>query len=147
MPWFRTERSRVADELEKLYAEYLRLCAQLEAHAEVVPYPQVGTRLAEIRVAEEENAKRLAARLSALGRHPSPSNGARLRGGRNAWERLVGTLEDYRGLLRQLGHLAARWDDEHPEDAELVEALRASALQHRDALGDLVARSDPHALD
>jgi hypothetical protein len=147
VPWFRTDRNRVADELEKLYGEYLRLCAQLEAQAEIVPYAHVGERLAEIRANEEKNAGQLARRLTELGRQPSPNGSRTLRGGRNSWERLVATLEDYRALLRQLGQLGTRWDDESPDDAALVGRLRDNALQHREILVDLVARSDPHALD
>jgi hypothetical protein len=147
VPWFRTDRNRVADELEKLYGEYLRLGAQLEAHGEIVPYAHVGERLAAIRTTEEKNAGQLAQRLAELGRHPSPNGAGILHGGRNSWERLVATLEDYRALLRQLGHLGARWDDDSPDDAALVGRLRDSALQHREILIDLVARSDPHALD
>ncbi|MEW6270527.1 MAG: hypothetical protein AB1689_14655 [Thermodesulfobacteriota bacterium] len=147
MSWFRSEEDRVADELQTLQAEYRRLARQLESHVEVAPYPQVGERLQRLLEGEERNARTVAERLAALGRHPRENGIERIRGGRNAWERLVVMLEDYRALLRRLSSLWVRWDDEHPQDAALVRALRDSATEHREAIVDLIARSDPHAVN
>lgn len=147
MSWFQSEHEVVAGELQTLHAEYRRLSHQLESHAEVAPYPHVGDRLQEILQAEDANARRVQERLAALGRHLREEGVGQIRGGRNSWERLVVTLEDYRALLRRLSALWVRWDDEHPEDAALVRNLRDSAVEHREALVDLVARADPHAID
>ncbi len=147
MPWFRTDDERVADELETARGEILRLRRQLEAHAELAPYPQVAERLLELQRAEEANARVLAERLIALGRPAPVDRLGPVRGGRNAWERMAVTLEDYRSLLRRLTQLWVRWDDEHPEDAALVRRVLDSATADRDAVVDLLARSDPHAID
>lgn len=147
MPWFRTESERVADELEKAHDEMLRIVRQLDAHAEAAPYPQVAERLNEIRGAEEKSARAFAERMITLGRDPSPVASGDIRGGRNSWERLVGDVADYRALLRLLSQLWVRWDDEHPEDAALVRQALDESTRSRDALNDLVARADPHALD
>jgi hypothetical protein len=145
--WFKSEEDRVADELQALQAEYRRLARQLEAHAEAAPYPHIGDKLQSLLQVEEGNARTLAERLAVLGRHPRENGAGPIRGGRNSWERLVVMLEDYRALLRRLSALWVRWDDEHPRDAALVRALRDSATEHREAIVDLIARSDPHAID
>lgn len=145
--WFKSEHDRVADELEKLYSEYRRLGRQLEADAEAAPYPHVGDRLQELVRAEERNARRVSERLAVLGRHAPEDGLGPIRSGRNSWERLVAMVEDYRSLVRLLATLRTRWDDESAEDARLVGTLRDSAAAHREAILDLVARSDPHAID
>jgi hypothetical protein len=147
VPWFRTEDERVADALEKTHDEILRIARQLDAHAELAPYPQVSTRLHEIRAAEEKSARAIADRMIALGRQPSTHASGAVRGGQSCWARLVVDVEDYRSLLRQLSQLWVRWDDEHPEDAALVRRVLDESTISRDALNDLVARSDPHAFD
>jgi hypothetical protein len=143
--WFRTEESRVADELEALYAEYRRLERQLGEHAERAPYPHVAQRLKALLATEGENAASVAARLAELGRYAETNLSAVLRDGASSWERLLGTLEDYRSLIRQLGQLKARWDDERPEDAVLISGLRDQATRNRSEISDLIARADPHA--
>ena len=148
MAWFRTEKQRVADELDALSTQYRRLLRQLEMHASRAPYPQVGERLRDLLAAEDANRNRIVARLQALGRRASEKNGAdEIRGGRNSWERLIANLEEYRALVRRLSELELRWHDHHPEDAEFMRGLREAALRHRDTIVDLIARSDPHAID
>jgi hypothetical protein len=145
MSFFQSEHERVAGELQSLHGEYRRLARQLEAHVDEAPYPQVADRLRGLVGEEEANARRIADRLVALGRHLRDEGAGPIRGGHTAWARLVVTLEDYRALLRRLSGLWTRWDDENPEDAALVHQLRDSAVAHREAVVDLLARSDPHA--
>ncbi len=145
--WFESDRDRVSRELQRLHAQYRHLARVLEAHAQAAPYPQVAERLQALLRDEERNARAIADRLAELGRHPLDNGAGPPPGGRNSWERLVGLLEEYRALVRRLSTLWVRWDDEAPEDAALVRTLRDSATRHRDAIGDLVARSDPHAID
>lgn len=145
MSWFQTEHERVAGELQSLHAEYRRLVRQLESHIEAAPYPHVGELLQAILQDEDRNAQVIAQRLEALGRHLREDGAGDIKGGHNSWARLVVLLEDYRALLRRLSALWVRWDDEHPEDARLVRDLRESAVEHREAIVDMVARADPHA--
>jgi hypothetical protein len=145
MSFFQSEHERVAGELQSLHGEYRRLARQLEAHVDEAPYPQVADRLRSLLGEDDANARRIEERLVELGRHLRDDGAGPIRGGRNAWERLVVTLEDYRALLRRLSGLWTRWDDEHPEDAALVHQLRDSAVAHREEVVDLLARSDPHA--
>ena len=43
--------------------------------------------------------------------------------------------------------LVVRWEDEHPEESQLLTVVRDRAAANRAVVGDLLARSDPHALD
>lgn len=147
MGWFTTERSAVADEWEALYGEYRRLERQLDEHAEKAPYPQVASRLKALLGSEGENAASVSARLAVLGRYAESDAAAQLRDGCNSWERLSGTLDDYRALIRTLGQLLVRWDDESPEDAILVRDLRERAQFGRMEISDMISRADPHALN
>jgi hypothetical protein len=145
--WFESESEQVAHELQELHTQYRHLVHRLEAYAEAAPYPHVTERLQVLVRVEEDNARAIAERLAVLGRHPLDDGDGHVRGGRNSWERLVALLEEYRALARRLSALWVRWDDEQPEDAALVRTLRDSASRHREEVVDLVARSDPHALD
>jgi hypothetical protein len=147
MAWFKSEEESASDALLEIFVACSSLARQLAEHADRAPYPQVTARLREIVAQQEENLRRLSARLAVLGRN-APENGRHaIRDGRSAWERLRVSLEDYRILIRKLAQLKARWDDERPEDAALVAALRDNAVAHREVLVDLLARSDPHAHD
>jgi hypothetical protein len=137
----------VADELQELHAAYAGLARQLAADADCAPYAHVAERLKQLEMAEERNALAVSERLAVLGRHAGENGTPPLRPGRNAWDRLVVLLEGYRDLIRRLTGLMVRWDDERPEDAALVRDLRDHAMSHRAVVSDLMARSDPHALD
>jgi hypothetical protein len=147
MSWFRSEDERAADALLELHGTCKRLARQLEEHADRAPYPQFAERLREIVAQQEDNALKLSARLAELGRNATENGAGPTRDGRSSWDRLRLSLEDYRGLIRQLSQLKARWDDERPADAALVAELRDRSLAHREVLVDLLARSDPHAFD
>ena len=135
------------DEWEALYGEYRRLERQLDEHAEKAPYPQVASRLKALLGSEGENAASVSARLAVLGRYAESDAATQLRDGCNSWERLSGTLDDYRALIRTLGQLLVRWDDESPEDAILVRDLRERAQFGRMEISDMISRADPHALN
>lgn len=145
--WFKTDSDRVADGLEAAHDEILRLARQIEYHSELAPYPFMAERLKRISDDEERNARRIGERLMALGRQPLASSAGAIRTGRNSWERLIQDSDDYRALLRRLSQLWVRWDDESSEDAAVVRSVLDASTRNRDDLNDLVARSDPHALD
>lgn len=147
MSWLRTEPADVADELEKVYAQLRGLAHLLERQADRAPYPFITERLEALGAGEEECARAVAERLARLGRHAEDGEAQPDVRGRNCWERLVRLQDAYRELLRQLKVLVVRWEDEHPEESQLLTVVRDRAAANRAVVGDLLARSDPHALD
>ncbi|MDG2307424.1 MAG: hypothetical protein P8R42_22785 [Candidatus Binatia bacterium] len=147
MSWLRTEPAGVADELQKIHIQLRALRLQLEDQADRAPYTFITERLQKLGANEERSSLAVAARLAALGRHADETDADTLVDGRNCWERLVRLQDGYRDLIRQLKPLSVRWEDEHPEDAQLLASVRDTAVASRTIVGDLVARSDPHALD
>lgn len=147
VPWLRTEPEGVADELQKIHVQLRAIGKQLEDQADRAPYTFIAERLQELGENEESNATRVAERLAELGRHADDAESGVVLEGRNCWERLVRLQDGYRELIRGLKLVAVRWDEEHPEDAQLVASVLASASAHRATVGDLVARADPHALN
>lgn len=147
MPWLRTEPEDVADALQKIHVQLRSIERHLEDQADRAPYTFITERLQALGAVEEKNAVAVAERLAMHGRHADEDGQAGPVQGRNCWERLVRLQEGYRELIRQLKLLSVRWEEEHPEDAILVSSVRDSASRSRAVVGDLIARSDPHALD
>ncbi len=147
VPLFRSEVERIGEGWAGVERDLARLSRQLEAHAERATYPQFADSLRHIAGSLAGDVRRVAERMAQLGRRAEINGAAPLAEGRSTWDRLRLSLEDVRVLLRQLGQLLVRWDDEHPAEAALVRDVRARLSGHRAALGDLLARSDPHALD
>jgi rubrerythrin len=139
---------RIVRDLTAAYQHERRMAAQLRAHAERVPYPNLAATLTGL--ADEEDAH--AARLQAdIARRGGVANGAIVaettRPGRNYWERLTIDLEELRAKSRRYLELAQHWDLDDAAAAALF-----TDLAHEDAamcrmIADLIARSDPHALD
>lgn len=147
MAWLRTEPARVIDELQKIHVRLRSLVGQLEDQAGRAPYPFIQKDLRELEAAAERSAAAVAERLAAHGRHAEENGATPPTDGRNAWERLVRLQDGYRALLQPLKVLSVRWEEEYPEDASLIAALRDRIVKSRAVVGDLVARTDPHALD
>lgn len=147
VPWLRTEPAGVADDLQKIHIQLRALGKQLADQADRAPYTFITERLQALGEAEEQSAGRIAERLAVLGRHADDAEAGVLIEGRNCWERLVRLQDGYREMIRDLKLLSVRWDEEHPDDAQIVASVLGTATANRAIVGDLVARADPHALN
>ena len=147
MLWKQTEPSEVADELHEIHRSFQVIRESLEDQADRAPYELVRSRLRELEGVVDRGLEELSGRLADLGRHPPSIGRNEAVVGRNCWERLARLQDGYRDVIRRLKRLAVRWEEEHPEDAALAAAVRDGALRSRSVVGDLLARSDPHALD
>ena len=139
---------RLVRDLAAAYQHERRMAAQLRVHAERVPYPNLATTLTGLADDEDAHATRLQDEITRRG---GVANGAVVatatRPGRNYWERLTIDLEELRAKSKRYLELAQHWDLDDAAAAALF-----TDLAHEDAamcrvLGDLIARSDPHALD
>ena len=123
------------------------MAAQLRAHAERVPYPNLATTLLELAAEEDAHATLLEQHLERVGGRLNGTPAIATRSGRNYWERLTIDLEMLRAKSKRYLELAQHWDVDDAAAAALL-----TELAHQDAamcrvLADLIARSDPHALD
>ncbi len=144
---FRSEIEGVGDGWVGVDRALSRLSRQLSEHAESAPYPHFAVALRDVAASLELDLRRVAARLADFGRNSEINGADTVSEGRSSWDRLRVSQEDLRALLRQFGQLIIRWDDEEPTDAALAREVRDHLLRHRAALGDLLARADPHALN
>jgi bacterioferritin (cytochrome b1) len=140
------ERLIVRD-LAVAYSEERRMAAQLRVHAERVPYPGLATTLLALAAEEDAHAARLEEHVARVGGRLNGTLAGATRDGRNYWERLTIDLEMLRTKSKRYLELSQHWDIDDAAAATLF-----SELAHEDAamcrvLADLIARSDPHALD
>ena len=140
------QRRLIAD-LTASYHEELRVALQLRLHAERVPYPASAARLLALAEREDAHAALVRERLARLGATVTSAGAGTPRGGRNYWERLTFDLEDLRAKSARLRELANHWDLDDPETAAIFDRLAREDATLCRVIGDLVARSDPHAED
>ncbi len=147
---FASEEERVTEDiLHDLLEDYnaeIRLAQQMRLHAEEAPYPQAADRLRQIAEHEEAQAERLRAEIERLGGSASPPETSP-RGGKNHWARLVADLDEERAASKRYLEQAIRWDIFRPEISEFLHSLEREEQHHRLWLQDMIARSDPHALN
>lgn len=140
-------RLRLTAHLADAYHAELRLALQLRTHAERVPYPDAAARLLGLADRADERAAGLSGEIKHLGTTLVRRDLAALRDGRNAWERLVADQEDARDLAVRHRELALAWDTDYPATAAALDGFARSAADGARALGEMTARSDPHAAD
>ena len=146
---FAAPAARREDLIRDLAADYIAeiaLAQQLRAHAKVAPYPSAGERLNELAAAEDEQAKRLAAAIEGLG-GTLPEGSPEPCGGRSHWARIMEDLRAGQAAGARYNEQAMAWDVEFPEIGELLRSLEHEEHHHRVMLRDLIAKSDPQALD
>jgi len=103
--------------------------------------------LKELADAEETQAERLRAALSAAGHAIPAVPASRSSGAPSHWARLVQDLEAHRMSARHLRELAVHFAEDLPSTADLFDQLCREEIGHCERLRALIARSDPQALD
>ena len=138
---------RILADLTAAYHEELRMALQLRLHAERVPYPNSAARLLELADREDAHAALVREQIARLGGAVTSGGAGTPRGGRNYWERLTFDLEDMRAKGQRNRELSIHWDVEDAETAKLFARLADEDHVLCRVIGDLIARSDPHAED
>ncbi len=138
---------RLSADLTTSYHEELRVALQLRLHAEHVPYPSSAASLLGLAEREDAHAALLREQLTRLGGTVAAAGAGTPRGGRNYWERLTFDLEDLRAKSGRYRELANHWDLHDPETAAVFDRLAHEDATLCRVVGDLIARSDPHAED
>jgi hypothetical protein len=140
-------RRRILAAITAAYHDELRVAQQLRLHAEHVPYPNIAARLLALADQADARAVLLRERATDLGGAVDAAGPGAPRGGRNCWERLTVDLGDLRAQSKRYLELAQHWDIEDAETAALFARLAREDGAMCRVVGDLVARSDPHAQD
>ena len=138
---------RILADLAAAYHEELRMALQLRLHAERVPYPNSAARLLALADHEDAHAALVREHIARLGGAVTSSGAGAPRGGRNYWQRLTFDLEDMRAKGQRNRELSIHWDVENAETAQLFARLADEDHVLCRVIGDLIARSDPHAGD
>lgn len=139
-------REDLLRELAGNYSAELALAQQLREHATLAPYPAAAEKLGALAAAEEAQAKRLAETIAALGGSAEPS-AAKPVGGPSHWARLMADLEAEQSAEARYLEQAIEWENDFPEIGALLRELEREEQHHRVLLRDLIAKSDPQALD
>lgn len=140
-------KPRIIDDLTAAYHEELRVALQLRVHAERVPYPNLAAILLGLAEREDAHAALAREQLARLGAPVASAGAGMPRGGRNYWQRLTFDLEDIRAKSARHRELAQHWDIEDAETAAVFDRLAREDMALCRVIGDLIARSDPHAED
>ena len=140
-------KRRIVADLAAAYHEELRVAMQLRVHAQHVPYPNLAATLLGLAEREDAHAALVREQLTKLGATVANGDVGAPRGGRNYWERLTIDLEDLRSKVQRYRELALHWDVADAESAAVFERLAHEDTALCRVLGDLIARSDPHAED
>jgi bacterioferritin (cytochrome b1) len=135
-------------ELQRAHAGLLQIAQQMRHHAELAPNQLSREQLLRLAEEDETQAKRVAEAIGALGGgtlpHAVPPVPA---GALNHWARLVQDLELHRTATRHLREEAIHFAENLPETGSLFEQICAEEEIHAVQLRDLIARTDPQALD
>jgi hypothetical protein len=140
-------RTREVEPLEALllvYQQNSRLAGQLEAHAELAPYPQVAEQLRRIAGEKRDVGNQLRKIMEES--HGSITEPAQpLVVGKNHWQRLIHDLEDQ----RKLDDLVARYEftliPQIPGGSQFLDDIKRINDRHRQSLIRFVAVADPQA--
>lgn len=120
------------------------LAEQIDSHAERAPYPHMAQRLRQMAAEKRLTANLLRDKILDLGGKLEELP-LEVKSRKNHWERMVQDLNDQKALENSLLEQAAILAEEAPEICDLLREVAAAQLPHREALLDLIARSDPQA--
>ena len=141
-------RRRFVAALCAMYHSALGLARELRADAERSPYPQHAQSLLVLADTADSQASALAEELRRLGSAPDhPPLSVARPPGRNHWERLTADLARVQEFTKRYLELAQHWDVMFEESAATLTRLVHDTREMERAIGELIARSDPHASD
>ncbi|HWO41152.1 MAG TPA: hypothetical protein VNO43_05060 [Candidatus Eisenbacteria bacterium] len=122
----------------------LQLAAQIEAHADMAPYPHIARRLRQLAEGKRKRAEQL---RILLGSHGNAIREVPFEvfSGKNHWERMQRDLTDQKELEHSLALSEPRVATDLPELAQELARLRAAEAADRDLLTSFMATADPQA--
>ena len=119
--------------------------ARFTAHAHKMQYPQFRDELLRIAADESRHAGWIAEKINELGGSLPPEL-ATAPTKRNSWEYLLDDLEEERLCGAQLETEMLAIGSDYSEVAELLQRIDEEEHEHRDAIREMLMRSDSQAL-
>jgi hypothetical protein len=135
-------------ELQRAHDALRQRAAQMRQHAETAPNHLSQEELRRLADEDEAEAGNLAAAIANLGAQPAKRFREPMPAGTlNHWGRLVQDLEAHRVAIRALREEAIHFADTVPEASEAFERACQAEDAHAVRIRNLIARTDPQALD
>jgi len=134
--------------LEILLARYLELnrhAARFKAHAEKMQYPQFREKLLAIAADEAKYADLLAEQIKMIGGNLPFVPPLYEETEKTSWQYLLDDLNEEQLCSATLIEQAKEVRDELPPVAEVLERIYRDSHKHREALRDMLMRSDPQS--
>lgn len=141
-----TQKGKLLTRLAAIAGQMQGLADRLTRHAEACVYPQMKAKIEEVAAAIKAQTKvlntilsdnRVWARLPEMPAHQ----------GINTWERISGDLVTLGRLNAELNQHAVRWLSVDADISERLRTVAGDQIALIDGLQEVVARSDPQAID
>jgi len=131
--------------LSERYIEKAQHAARLSQQAERMQYPQFRQKLLEIAAAETRHMEWLAEKIKFLGAR-LPNFAPVRETTKNSWQYLLQDLLAEQRSAPELLEQAQRLRGQFPDIAEVLERIYRDGAKHREALRDMLMKSDPQSL-
>ena len=138
-------RQRTLDILTRRYIEESQHVARFTEHAERMQYVQFRQRLLAIAAEESEHVRLIGEKIKQLGGR-LPEVPPIFAGIKNSWQYLLEDLTEQQRCAEELFEQALALRDEFPGVTELLERIYRDGKRHRDAIRDMLIKSDPQSL-
>ncbi|HEX7229026.1 MAG TPA: ferritin-like domain-containing protein [Candidatus Binatia bacterium] len=131
--------------LSERYIENAQHAARYSQQAERMQYPQFRQKLLEIAADKMRHMEWLAEKIKILGGR-LPDLPPTRETTKNSWQYLLEDLLAEQGSAPELLEEAQRMRGQFPDIAELLERMYRDGVKHREALRDMLMKSDPQSL-
>ncbi|HVN86044.1 MAG TPA: ferritin-like domain-containing protein [Candidatus Binatia bacterium] len=134
--------------LQQARAAFVVRARMLRRHAEQAPNQLQHDELSRLAGQDETRVHEVTEVLTTLGGQPAePPPLPAVTGALNHWARLVEALESHRAAVKSLREQSIHFAEALPDTAALFDRLCREEERHGIHLRDLIARTDPQALD
>lgn len=131
--------------LSERYLEKSQHMARFTQHAERMQYPQFRKKLLEIAEDEKKHLESLAEKINTLGDR-LPNVPPVTEGTKNSWQYLLEDLTEAQRSAPELLEQAQSLREQFPDIAEMLERIYRDGVKHREAIRDMLMKSDPQSL-
>jgi rubrerythrin len=133
------------DILRQRYVEEVQQAGRFKQYAQRMHYPQYQGKLLQLAADTSKHAQWIAAKIGALG-GGLPKVPERRSTNENSWKSLLMAIEDENRSADHLPEQLRRIGLDYPDITKLLQEVSYEQKKHRDAIREMLMRSDPFAL-